>query len=371
MLLMQMGADHLQLAHAEPLEPEAQLAIRRHLTHAQEQYMVQPAATAGGAIAAAGDGASHDAVTSSSSATASADVEASQQCSSIQQQPEQKQEGKMEGQQDQKQAKLPAVPQHVAAGLKACGITLPGLQAQPLICTPADSTTSSSWQVADAPHAATPRGTAGASCRAAVMIPAPGAAEADLRLNGGASRASLCSGSVSAGAMAGDPESPVQRPMSPLSPAATTTPTGTTSPTPTPFAFHSRGGVNSPKAIATRAKEGYGSYAKLLNRQGTNSLGNSPTAAAAVAAVASAALAGMDSGSALGSGGGAAEAEGSSAEAAASPVAPALAVQGGCLVGQGALQWAAVHQKAVVALAASSYTAVSAGLDGYLKVRAS
>lgn len=336
--------------------------------------MVQPAAAAGGAAAAAGYGPSNiDGVTSSSSAPASADVEASQQCSSIQQQPEQKQEGKLEGKQDQKQEKLPAVPQHVAAGLKACGIMLPDPQAPLLICTPVDSTTSSSWQVADAPHAATPRGTVGASCKAAVTIPAPGAAEADLCSNGGASRASLCSGSVSAaaGAMTGDPESPVQRPMSPLSPAAATNPTGTTSPTPTPFAFHSRGGVNSPKAIATRAKEGYGSYAKLLNRQGTNSLGNSPTAAAAVAAVASAALAGMDSGSALGSGGGAAEAEGSGAEAAATPVAPALAVQGGCLVDQGALQWAAVHQKAVVALAASSYTAVSAGLDGYMKVRAS
>jgi hypothetical protein len=126
----------------------------------------------------------------------------------------------------------------------------------------------------------------------------------------------------------------------------------------TPFGVSPRGGTSSPKAPTSRVKEGYGSYAKLLNRQATNSLGNSPGAAAALAAAAADVFA---------SSGRASDAEGGEAAAAAAPAG--LAVQGGCLVDQGAMQWAPVHSGEVVAMAAQNRVAVSAGLDGFLKVR--
>jgi uncharacterized membrane protein len=90
----------------------------------------------------------------------------------------------------------------------------------------------------------------------------------------------------------------------------------------------------------------------MLSRQATGSIGNNPAAAAELAAA----------GAEAGSGGGGAD----GGDAEAGP--PSLLVQGDSLVDQGGLQWAAVHSKAVVALAAQSHTAVSAGLDGYLKV---
>lgn len=118
------------------------------------------------------------------------------------------------------------------------------------------------------------------------------------------------------------------------------------------------------------AKEGYGSYAKLLNRQALAGAGSSPTAALASAASMASGPDGLSS-PRLGAAYGAGDADEGAGAASSSPAAPALSVHGGCLVDQGALQWAAVHSKGVVALAASSYTAVSVGLDGYMKVRLS
>jgi hypothetical protein len=126
----------------------------------------------------------------------------------------------------------------------------------------------------------------------------------------------------------------------------------------TPFGLSPQGGTSSPKAGAAsaRTKEGYGSYAKLLNRQATNSLGSGPYAAALAAAAAAAGGAGAAAGV-------------QDSEAGDVAAAPVLSVQGGCLAEQGSMQWAAVHSKEVVALAAQSHVAVSAGLDGFLKVR--
>jgi hypothetical protein len=127
----------------------------------------------------------------------------------------------------------------------------------------------------------------------------------------------------------------------------------------TPFVLSPRGGTSSPKAgaAAARTKEGYGSYAKLLNRHATSSLSSGPSVAALVAAAAAAAD------------GSAAAAGVQDSEAGDAAAAPVLSVQGGCLADQGAMQWAAAHSKEVVAMAAQSHVAVSAGLDGYLKVK--
>lgn len=53
------------------------------------------------------------------------------------------------------------------------------------------------------------------------------------------------------------------------------------------------------------------------------------------------------------------------------PVAPGMRVEmdGGSLLQQGALQWAAVHSKPVVSVDASSYTVLSVSIDRSLKVR--
>lgn len=328
MLLMQMGSEHLQAAHAGALEPSLQLDVRQQLAQAYKHYCMEVPPAADGALGSS---------------------------SSAQGRPMQVQEQRGE----------PAC-QHLAAALQACGISLPCKVAG---TTPAaaDSSRSSSsaWQGAST---SSPGGAGAAVAKAAVTIPAPGAAaDNELRASGeGASRVSVSSGVL--GSAASDMEAPVvgHRPVSPLpaSPAATPerTPASAATTPPassmsTPFGVSPRAGTSSPKAPTSRVKEGYGSYAKLLNRQATNSLGNSPGAAAALAAAAADVFAS--------SAGRVSDAEGGEA-AAAQPTE--LAVQGGCLVDQGAMQWAPVHSGEVVAMAAQNRVAVSAGLDGDLKV---
>lgn len=270
----------------------------------------------------------------------------------------------------------------MAAALKACGIALPDKQQQEGAGTGAADTANSSsivWKLAvsSAPSSPTARS------RAAVTIQAPAATAdgGDQPSSGGGARVSVSSGVM--GSAASDTEAPVtavHRPTSPLHPAATGTspdkaagsPSATTPPASsitTPVGLSPRGppATSSPKTAAgSRAKEGYGSYAKLMSRQqGANSTG-SPGSTAALGPSASVSTLVLDaSASVYGSIGGVLDAEGSEA---AAPV-PALSVQGRCLSDQGGLAWAAVHSKAVVAMAAQSHTAVSAGLDGYLKVR--
>lgn len=334
---MQMASEHLQAADAGALEPSLQLDVRQQLAQAYTHYCVE-------VTLAAADCA----LSSSSSSSATG--------------------GPMEGQEQRGEQ---ASCRHLAAALQACGISLP-CKVAGTIPAAADSTSSSSsaWQQAST---GSPGGAAVAAvAKAAVTIPAPGAAAADheLRASGeGTSRVSVSSGVL--GSAASDTEAPVvgHRPVSPLPPspaatperapasAATTLPASSMS---TPFGVSPRAATSSPKAGPTsRAKEGYGSYAKLLNRQATNSLDNSPGAAAALAAAAADVFAS--------SVGRVSDAEGG--EAAAAAAAARLAVQGGCLVEQGAMQWAPVHSGEVVAMAAQNRVAVSAGLDGYLKVR--
>lgn len=367
-LLMQMASEHLQMAHMEPLEPGSQLVIRRQLAHAKAQFNTSssssPEAAAPVARLPGMDAAGNSNISSSPQPAAAQGVA----------------EGADAGEQQG------ALPQHVAAALNACGISLPSEQpkasAASALAEPRggskDGSNSDGWHV-DAPRGGMVAASHGSvnnpgCCKIAVTIPAPGTADAELIAAGGSigSRVVPSPGFAAAAASArvSDAEGSlsaavVQRPLSPLGPAGAlhsmpsasslqqqpSSPLGLT----TPRGGNSNSNSSSPKAVATRVKE-HGSYAKLLNRQATNSLGNSPTAAAAFAAAAAAADAGCASAVAA-------------ADAEASAAAPAVpAVQGGCLTDQGALQWAPVHTKAVVAVAASSYTAVTAGRDGYMRV---
>jgi hypothetical protein len=358
-LLMQLATEHLQVAHAGQLEPSTQLDIRRHLAQARQQYGV--AAPNPPAAAAAEDSA---VVTQAPGSVGGEQEPASN-----------KQEGPRQ-QEPRKAEPKGASLQQIAVALQACGITLPDLQDSSNAT--AAGTSSSVWYSATAPGLA-PAATS--TCKAAVTIPAPGA-EADAAVDQaqatggpgpGTSRVSVSSGTL--GSAASDTEAPVagHRHMSPLNPAAAAaaaaagvpnsprSPASATSspqtPMSTPFSNSARGAgsLGSPRGTpgtALRVKEGYGSYAKMLSRQATGSIGNNPAAAAALAA------AGAEAGGVVGADGG---------DAAAG--APSLLVQGDCLVDQGGLQWAAVHSRAVVAMAAQSQTAVCAGLDGYLKVR--
>jgi hypothetical protein len=54
--------------------------------------------------------------------------------------------------------------------------------------------------------------------------------------------------------------------------------------------------------------------------------------------------------------------------AAAAAAAAAFRVQGDCLREQGGLQWGGVHSSEVLAVAAASYTAVTVGRDGWMRV---
>lgn len=328
---MQMATEHLQIAHAGGLETSMQLAIRQQMVQARQHYCMDPPPAA---------------------------AEASSNSS-----------GSKHNLQKQGSKQRAAVPPQVAAALQACGITLPS-QPDSTTAPSADVSSSSSvWQPEQTPGSPRPR-PAGA-VKAAVTIPAPGTADCEQPAIVGGSRVSVSSGVL--GSAASDTEAPVtvHRPMSPLNPAGTgtpdrgsgsaaTTPLSANTPMATPFGLSPRGGTGSPKAGAAAAaaaarKEGYGSYAKLLNRQATSSLSGSPSAAALGAAAAAA--------DGLGAAAGMQDSE--AGDAAATPV---LSVLGGCLADQGAMQWAAVHSKEVVAVAAQSHIAVSAGLDGYLKV---
>lgn len=352
MLLMQVATEHLQLAHAGPLEPDLQLLVRHQLAEARQHYcMAPPAGTAGSTGSVAELDLSAAASTSSSQGSKSGSQRRLQQ----------------PGQQGA------GVPVHVAAALKACGIVLPAQQQQESTSTAAaDGADSGSiiWQ-----HAASAPSSPIARSKGAVTIPAPVAAAegADQPTSGGSARVSVSSGAM--GSAASDTEAPVtvHRPVSPLHPAAASADRAAGSPSTTPpsSSIHTPIGLSprgppsssSPKlGAAMRAKEGYGSYAKMMSRQqGTNSAGSPGSTLSQVPSMMLDASPSM-----FGLVGGVLDAEGSEATAV-----PALSVQGGCLADQGALAWAAVHSKAVVAMAAQSHTAVSAGLDGYLKVRVS